>query len=103
MMRMLASPHGQRAIEPYAGGKGDALWSCTNLIFSTDTGGWSLSLKREHATIIEPARRARAEIFALERTLSDLVNDAYGLSPEEVQLMWQTAPPRMPFTPTGLL
>ncbi|MBL8564325.1 MAG: Eco57I restriction-modification methylase domain-containing protein [Hyphomicrobiaceae bacterium] len=60
-------------------------------------------LKREHAATIEPARQARAEIFALERKLSDLVNEAYGLTPEEVQLMWRTAPPRMPFTPAGLV
>jgi hypothetical protein len=59
-------------------------------------------LTREHAVTIEPARQARAEIFALECKLSDLVNDAYGLTPEEVQLMWSTAPPRMPFTPLGL-
>ena len=59
-------------------------------------------LKREHAVTIEPGREARDEIFALERKLSDLVNDAYGLTPEEVQLMWNTAPPRMPFTPSGL-
>jgi hypothetical protein len=56
-------------------------------------------LKREHAATIEPARKARAEILALERKLSDLVNDAYGLTPEEVQLMWETAPPRMPLAP----
>lgn len=37
-------------------------------------------LKRGHAETIEPARRARAEIFALERQISDLVNDAYGYS-----------------------
>jgi len=30
------------------------------------------------------------------------VNTAYGLTPEEVNLMWHTAPPRMPFTPAGL-
>lgn len=59
-------------------------------------------LKREHAATIEPARQARAQIFALERQLSDLVNEAYGLTPEEVDLMWRTAPPRMPFTPAGL-
>jgi hypothetical protein len=28
----------------------------------------------------------------LERTLSDLVNQAYGLTPAEIELMWQTAP-----------
>lgn len=60
-------------------------------------------LKREHAATVEPARQARAEIFALERKLSDLVNEAYGLTPEEVDLMWRTAPPRMPFTPNGHL
>lgn len=59
-------------------------------------------LKREHAATIEPARQARAEIFALERKLSELVNEAYGLTPEEVDLMWRTAPPRMPFTSAGL-
>jgi hypothetical protein len=39
-----------------------------------------------------------AEALTLERRLSDLVNEAYGLSPEEVDLMWKTAPPRMPFS-----
>ena len=59
-------------------------------------------LKREHAATIEPARLARAEIFALEHKLSNLINGAYGLTPEDVALMWRTAPPRMPFTPAGL-
>ena len=31
--------------------------------------------------------------------MSDLVNEAYGLTPEEIQLMWETAPPRMPGAP----
>jgi len=53
--------------------------------------------KQEHAATVEPARRAAAEALALERQLSDLVNAAYGLTPEEVALMWATAPPRMPF------
>lgn len=38
----------------------------------------------------------RAEALALEIQLSDLVNQAYGLTPEEIDLMWKTAPPRMP-------
>jgi hypothetical protein len=53
-------------------------------------------LKREHAATIEPARQVRAAILALERKLSDLANEAYGLTPEEVERMWATAPPRMP-------
>ena len=32
----------------------------------------------------------------LERQLSDLVNEAYGLTPDEVNLLWDTAAPRMP-------
>lgn len=56
-------------------------------------------LKREHADTIAPARQAASEALALERKLSDLVNAAYGLTPEDIALMWQTAPPRMPFLP----
>jgi hypothetical protein len=49
---------------------------------------------------IEPARTQAAEALQLERRLSDLVNEAYGLTPDEVALLWATAPPRMPFVPT---
>ena len=38
----------------------------------------------------------RAEARALERRLADLVNAAYGLTAEEIALLWETAPPRMP-------
>ena len=40
----------------------------------------------------------RTEALILETRLSDLVNQAYGLTPEEIDLMWKTAPPRMPIT-----
>jgi hypothetical protein len=62
-----------------------------------------VELKREHGTTVEPTRHARSQIFALEQRLSDLVNEAYGLTADEVDLMWRTAPLRMPFTPTGLM
>ena len=39
-----------------------------------------------------------AETLTLERTLSDLVNQAHALTPAEIELMWQTAPPRMPIS-----
>jgi hypothetical protein len=55
------------------------------------------SLRDEHARTIEPARTAAREALQLERQLSDLVNAAYGLTPDEVALLWKTAPPRMPF------
>jgi hypothetical protein len=59
-------------------------------------------LRREYQATLEPIRQLRFEIFALECKISNLVNDAYGLTPDEVALMWRTAPPRMPFTPAGL-
>jgi len=46
-----------------------------------------------------PAIQTRnAEATRLEHQLSDLVNQAYGLTPEEIDLMWKTAPPRMPIS-----
>jgi hypothetical protein len=56
-------------------------------------------LKQGYMDTLTPARDAAANILALERKLSDLVNAAYGLTPEEVALMWRTAPPRMPLDP----
>jgi len=55
------------------------------------------SLRDEHTRTIEPARVQAAEALQLERQLSDLVNEAYGLTPDDVALLWETAPPRMPF------
>ena len=46
----------------------------------------------------ESARTLAAEALKLECELSDLVNQAYGLTPEEITLMWKTAPPRMPIS-----
>jgi hypothetical protein len=54
-------------------------------------------VRQEYTTTIGPARGAATEALALERRLSELVNAAYGLTPDEVKLMWDTAPPRMPF------
>jgi hypothetical protein len=55
----------------------------------------------EYTRAIEPARALAAETLTLERTLSDLVNQAYALTPAEIALLWQTAPPHMPFLPPG--
>jgi hypothetical protein len=54
------------------------------------------ALRDEHASTIEPARKLAAEALKLEYTISNLVNEAYGLTPEELALLWKTAPPRMP-------
>jgi hypothetical protein len=56
------------------------------------------ALRDEYTRTIEPARPLVSETMTLERTLSDLVNQAYALTPAEIDLLWQTAPPRMPVT-----
>jgi hypothetical protein len=45
---------------------------------------------------LQPIQAALREAERIEWRLSDLVNEAYGLTPDEVRLMWDTAPPRMP-------
>jgi len=57
------------------------------------------NLREEHARTVVPAQTLAAEAWGLERQVSDLVNQAYGLTPDEVRLMWQTAPPWMPVAP----
>lgn len=57
------------------------------------------NLREEHERTIVPARALLAEAVRLERRLAELVNEAYGLTAEEVDLMWRTAPPRMPTAP----
>jgi hypothetical protein len=56
-------------------------------------------LRDAFAEVAEPARAARDQALARERRLSDIVNQAYGLTPEDIALMWRTAPPRMPIPP----
>ena len=54
-------------------------------------------IKQEHATTVVPLQANARRAEQLEREVSDLVNEAFGLTPAEVTLMWDTAPPRMPF------
>ncbi len=54
------------------------------------------ALREEDARALAPARLLAAEALTLEHELSDLVNAAYRLTPAEIELMWDTAPPRMP-------
>ena len=58
-------------------------------------------LRAAFADIAEPARLLRASALGDERALSDIVNRAYGLTAEDIALMWRTAPPRMPLAPPG--
>lgn len=54
------------------------------------------ALREEYTRTIAPGRALAAEALKLECELHDLVNQAYGLTPEEIELMWATALPRMP-------
>lgn len=53
-------------------------------------------LRALYDEVTRPMRARDDERRRLERKLSDAVNEAYGLTPEEIALMWETAPPRMP-------
>jgi hypothetical protein len=53
-------------------------------------------LRTKHSELLVPTRNVKAEIITLEQKLSDLVGSAYGLTHDEMRLMWRTAPPRMP-------
>ena len=53
-------------------------------------------LRDEYTRTIETAHALAAETLKLERTLSELVNQAYALTPAEIGLLWKTVPPRMP-------
>ncbi len=64
---------------------------------SDPLGVAGLKAVRETYNEYAPAIQSRkAEALRLEHRLSDLVNQAYGVTPEEIDLMWKTAPPRMP-------
>lgn len=54
------------------------------------------SLRDEFAGTVEPAQALAREATDLEHAVSDLVNAAYGLTPADIDLLWATAPPRMP-------
>jgi hypothetical protein len=59
-------------------------------------------LKSEHAKAVLPLSGINREMVGCERKVSDAVNAAYGLTPADVKLMWDTAPPRMPLTKPGV-
>jgi Eco57I restriction-modification methylase/Putative RNA methylase family UPF0020 len=54
------------------------------------------ALREEFTQTVVPAQALASEARTLEITISDLVNTAYGLTPNDVKLIWETAPPRMP-------
>jgi len=53
-------------------------------------------LTETHRHYTDPERARAAKVRTLERELSDLINQAYGLSDDEINLLWRTAPPRTP-------
>jgi hypothetical protein len=60
-------------------------------------------LKDEYTKSVLPLHKLAREAEQLERQVSDVVNAAFGLTPVDVKLMWDTAPPRMPISrPAGV-
>ncbi len=57
------------------------------------------SIREAYQEYVPAIQSRKQEALTLEKRLSDLVNQAYELTPEEIELMWKTAPPRMPFYP----
>jgi hypothetical protein len=53
----------------------------------------SATLKAGYNEQATPVRERQAEARRLEQRLAALVNETYGLTAEEVALLWQTAPP----------
>ncbi|HEU4557710.1 MAG TPA: hypothetical protein VFS20_07665 [Longimicrobium sp.] len=53
-------------------------------------------LRNAHAEYAPRLTAVQARAAGLERRITQLVVRAYGLKPDEVELMWNTAPPRTP-------
>ncbi|MDD1441588.1 BREX-1 system adenine-specific DNA-methyltransferase PglX [Dolichospermum sp. ST_sed3] len=56
------------------------------------------ALRQAHNEYVPEIQSRKNEALQLEQRLSDLVNQAYQLTPKEIDLMWKTAPPRMPIS-----
>ena len=56
-------------------------------------------MRNEDTRTIAPVRALAAETLSSERTLSDIISQVRGLTPAEIELVWQTAPPRMAIPP----
>lgn len=54
------------------------------------------ALRQAYNEYVPAIQSRRTEAMKLEHCLSQRVNQAYQLTPEEIDLMWKTAPPRMP-------
>ncbi|MFO0052690.1 MAG: Eco57I restriction-modification methylase domain-containing protein [Dolichospermum sp.] len=54
------------------------------------------ALRQAHNDYVPAINSRKNEAVKLEQRLSDLINQAYQLTAEEIDLIWKTAPPRMP-------
>lgn len=53
-------------------------------------------LRDEHQSVTDTLQAASRRAAELERAVAGAVHAAYGLSEDEITLLWRTAPPRMP-------
>jgi hypothetical protein len=54
------------------------------------------ALRDGYSEQARPIQERSREALGLERRLAAIVNEAYGLTAEEIDLLWRSAPPRMP-------
>jgi hypothetical protein len=54
------------------------------------------ALRQGYNDYVPAIQSRKYEAVKLEYRLADLVNQAYELTAREIDLMWRTAPPRMP-------
>ncbi|MBD2442687.1 Eco57I restriction-modification methylase domain-containing protein [Dolichospermum sp. FACHB-1091] len=54
------------------------------------------ALRQAYNDYVPEINSRKNETVKLEQRLSDLINQAYQLTAEEIDLIWKTAPPRMP-------
>jgi hypothetical protein len=52
-------------------------------------------LRDSYSQSVQPLRELSTEAASLEQQVSDLVNLAFGVSPQDTKLIWQTASPKM--------
>lgn len=91
--RVLLAPWKMTA-PAYAAALRRALPPARRALSSSETG----LIAREHADTIAPIASRLSEAERGEAALSRLVSAAYGLTPKEEALLWETAPPRMPMS-----
>ena len=72
----------------------EAIYATSSFVFTSAAEAAARFAGEQSGNIYSRFTNPTVRMF--ERRLAALVNAAYGLTPEDVELLWRTAPPRMP-------